>query len=311
MRAAIIENGGIRVAQVPDPRPKDKEILVRVRAAAMNAGDLAQRDGNYPAPRGWPQHIPGLEVAGEVVETGALTSRFSVGDRVMAVVGGGGQAELIAIPECLAMPAPQGLTWAQAGSIPEAFLTAHDALFSQCDLKAGERLLVQGGAGGVGIAAIELGLAAGAIVTTTVRGLVHRTTIAERGCKVIAPDEFEACGPYDVILELVGGVNMPGNIRALRDWGRISIIGVFDGASASIDIYDLARRYGRIHASWLRPRPEEQKAVAARKLEKLVPHFESGRIRTHVHATFGLEEVERAYADFPRAGKLGKIVITC
>src|SRR5689334_21474023 len=203
MRAATMEDGSIAVREHPDPRPQAGELLVRVRAAGLNGADVMQRKGNYPAPLGSPQDIPGLELAGEVVECGDGVQRFEPGDRVMAVVCGGGQAELAVVHERLAMPVPDELSWEAAGGAPEVFTTAHDALFSQAGLVVGERLLVHGAAGGVGMAAVQLGEMAGARVTATVRDEKAREQIAAFGAHAVAPDEFTQLGEYDVILELV------------------------------------------------------------------------------------------------------------
>ena len=169
MRAATISDGSVGVAEHPDPVPGAGELLVEVRAAGVNGADLLQRAGHYPAPPGSPPEIPGLEFAGEIVDTGDGAERFSVGERVMAIVGGGGQAELAVVHERVAMRVPDAIDWEAAGALPEVFTTAHDALFTQAGLGLGERVLVHGGAGGVGTAAVQLGAAAGARVSATVR----------------------------------------------------------------------------------------------------------------------------------------------
>jgi NADPH:quinone reductase-like Zn-dependent oxidoreductase len=224
------------LAERPDPVPGKGEILVSVRAAGLNGADMHQRKGRYPAPPGAPADIPGLEFAGEVVALGEGASRFSEGDRVMAVVGGGGQAELAVLHERTAMPVPGSLDWPAAGGTPEVFTTAHDALFTQARLSAGERLLVHGAAGGVGTAAVQLGRAAGARVTATVRNEAYREDVAALGAEAIAPEGFEEQGPFDVILELVGAPNLEGNLRALGTGGRIVIIGIGAGAKAEINL---------------------------------------------------------------------------
>src|SRR3954466_5832479 len=157
MKAATIRDGELVVAEHPDPEPGAGEVLVRVASAGLNGADMLQRKGGYPAPPGAPADIPGLELAGEVVATGPGALRFSEGDRVMGIVGGGGQAELAAVHERQLMPVPEGLEWPQAGGLPEVFTTAHDAIFTQGGLRPGERLLVHGAAGGVGTGAIKRG----------------------------------------------------------------------------------------------------------------------------------------------------------
>src|SRR5256885_5465335 len=169
MRAVTIRDGDLVLEQHPDPEPGKGEVLVRVRAAGLNGADMLQRAGRYPAPPGVPQDIPGLELAGEVEAVGPGVSRFDVGDRVMAIVAGGGPAELAVVHERAAMPVPDALQWPNAGGFPEVFITALDALFTQGRLEPGERLLVHGAAGGVGTAAVQLGRVAGATVTATVR----------------------------------------------------------------------------------------------------------------------------------------------
>src|SRR3954454_13722921 len=178
MWAVTVRDGELHVEEHPDPVPGKGEVLVAVHAAGINGADIHQRKGRYPAPPGSPQDIPGLELAGEVVGLGEGVLRFKEGDRVMAIVGGGGQAELAVLHERSAMPVPESLEWPAAGGTPEVFTTAHDALFTQAKLRAGEHLLVHGAAGGVGTAAVQLGTMAGARVTATVRDPGCREKIA-------------------------------------------------------------------------------------------------------------------------------------
>src|SRR5271168_4164288 len=195
MRAVTIREKQIVIEEHPDPSPGTGEVLVGVRAAGLNGADMMQRRGLYPAPPGWPQDIPGMELAGEVVALGPAATRFAVGDRVMAIVGGGAQAELSSVHERLLMPVPAGLDWPAAGGLPEVFTTAHDAIFTQAELRPGERLLVHGAAGGVGTAAIQLARAAGARPTGTVRDEQMREAVAALGADVIAPEGFAEYGP--------------------------------------------------------------------------------------------------------------------
>jgi putative PIG3 family NAD(P)H quinone oxidoreductase len=310
MRAATIRDGRITVEEHPDPRPEKGELLVRVHGAGINGADIMQLKGGYPAPPDAPQDIPGLELAGEVVEVGQGVLRFEPGDRVMALVGGGGQAELAVVHERLAMPVPDELDWTAAGATPEVFTTAHDALFTQAGLQPGERLLVHGAAGGVGTAAVQLGTMAGARVTGTVRHEACREKVGTLDVNALAPDEFVAAGPYDVILELVGAPNWPGNLEALADRGRIAVIGVGAGAKVEVNLHALMIRRGRITGSTLRSRSLEDKADAARRVERSVlPGFASGDLSVFVAETFPLDEVAAAYERFQEGGKLGKIVL--
>jgi putative PIG3 family NAD(P)H quinone oxidoreductase len=310
MRAATIRDGDVLVEEHPDPEPAKGELLVRVQAAGLNGADILQRAGHYPAPPGAPQDIPGLELAGEVVGTGPGVTRFEEGDRVMAVVGGGGQAELATVHERGAMPVPDALDWPAAGGFPEVFTTAHDALFSQARLEAGERLLVHGGAGGVGTAAIQLARAAGAHVTATVRSEEKRPEVEKLGATAIAPDGFEEHGPFDVVLELVGAPNMPGNLKALANRGRIVVIGIGAGAKAEVNLGAMMGKRATLSASTLRSRPLEDKALAQRLVEKnVLPNVESGAIRVPIAASYPLDQVAEAYERFTSGGKLGKIVL--
>ena len=311
MRAATIRDGRVAVAEHPDPRPAAGEILVRIRAAGINGADLLQLAGKYPAPPGAPADIPGLEFAGEVLECGPGVQRFEPGDRVMGIVGGGGQAELLVLHERHAIPVPDELDWEAAGGVPEAFVTAHDALFSQLQLGVGERLLVSGAAGGVGVAAVQLGTMAGARVTATVRDPELRDRVEALAVRALEPDEFADLGPYDAILELVGAPNMPANLSALAECGRIAVIGVSAGATFELNLSRLMAKRGRIHASSLRSRSLEDKAHASRLVERAVlPGFASGDLMVPVAATFPLEEVAAAYERFAAGSKLGKIVLT-
>jgi len=311
VRAVTIQDGRLVVAQRPDPEPARGELLIRVRAAGLNGADMLQVRGHYPAPPGSPPDIPGLELAGEVVGLGPDAERFAVGDRVMAVVGGGGQAELATVHERAAMPVPAGVAWPQAGGIPEVFTTAHDAVFSQAGLRPGERLLVHGAAGGVGTAAVQLGREAGARVTATVRREELRGQVEQLGASAIDPDGFAEHGPFDVVLELVGVGNLEGNLRSLATGGRIAVIGIGgSGAAGEINLGALMGKRARISGSTLRARPLEEKAIAMRLVEKeVLPLFEAGRLVVPVAGTFGLDEVEQAYERFKAGGKFGKLVL--
>jgi NADPH2:quinone reductase len=311
MRAATISDGVVSVEEHPDPEPQAGEILVRVRAAGINAADMLQVTGNYPPPPGAPADIPGLELAGEVVGIGRDVRRFELGDRVMAVVGGGGQAELAVVHERVAMPVPDELDWTAAGGVPEVFTTAHDALFTQAALMVGERLLVHGGAGGVGMAALQLGVMAGARVTATVRDPAAREHVAALSVQAIEPDDFVDFGPFDVVLELVGASNLAGNLSALATGGRIAVIGVGGtGPKGEINLQAVMVKRARIHGSTLRARPLEEKAAAMRLVEKeVLPNFENGTLSVPVAATFELDRVEEAYDRFTSGGKLGKVVL--
>jgi putative PIG3 family NAD(P)H quinone oxidoreductase len=309
MRAATIVDGRLEVRDHPDPAPGTGECLVRVRAAGLNNADLLQVRGFYPAPPGVPADIPGLELAGEVVANGPDASRFAAGDRVMAVVAGGGQAELAVVHERTLIPVPDGLPWEQAGGFPETFTTAHDALFTQCGLGLGERVLVTGGAGGVGTAAVQLAAAAGARVTASVRNRGLWDAVRELGAADLVDDV--SGGPYDVVLELIGGPNIPRDIEALAVGGRVVVIGVGAGGQAEVNLLMLMAKRASIHASTLRSRPLEAKAAAALAVEHhVVPLLASGAVRVPVTEVFSLDDAAAAYERFAAGGKLGKVVLT-
>ena len=288
MRAAVIHDGRIEVEERPDPHPGDGEILIRVRAAGINGADIAQRAGRYPAPAGAPQDIPGLECAGET----------EGGERVMALLGGGGQAELVTVHRTHALRVPDHLTWEQAGGFMEVFATAHDALVTQAQLREGERLLVNGAAGGVGVAAVQLGVQAGAHVTASARH--HHDELRALGA------DTDVDGEYDVILELVGGDNLAANLRRLAPKGRVAIVGTGAGSTAEIEFGLLMRKRARIFGTVLRARNREEKEDVVRRLEGALRQYE---LTVPVEETFPLERTQEAYERFRAGGKFGKIVV--
>jgi NADPH:quinone reductase-like Zn-dependent oxidoreductase len=311
MHAVVIDGGELRWQERPDPRGGDHELLVAVRAAGVNGADLAQREGRYPAPPGWPPDIPGLEMAGEVVSAGRAVSRFAPGDRVMALVGGGAQATLATVDEAHALAMPAGLSWPEAGGSMEAYATAFDALFGQAHLTVGERVLVTGAAGGVGCAGVQLAALAGARVTASVRDRTHHDAVGGLGAaEVIEPAAVAESGPYDVVLELVGAASLPSALRALATRGRVVVIGTGSGTRLEVDLLSLMARRAQIFASTLRARRRDEKASLIAALEaRVVPALAQGRLRVPVTGAFPLREAASAYERFAAGGKLGKIVL--
>lgn len=311
MHAVTIVDRALTWAEHPDPTPSAGEVLVRVRAAGINAADRLQVKGFYPAPPGSPADIPGLELAGEVAAVGDGVTSWSPGDRAMAVVGGGAMAEMAVVHERHLLPVPDAMPWSEAGGFAETFTTAHDALFSQVGLSMGERVCIHGAAGGVGTAAVQLAAASGARVTATVRNSDMHDAVRNLGAEVvIEPHQFVDHGPYDVILELVGNPNWPHNIHALAPWGRIMIIGVGAGPDVEISLLDLMSKRATVRASTLRARPLEEKAVAAQAMiAHVVPLLEAGALTVPVEATFPLAEADAAFDRFAAGAKLGKIVL--
>ena len=313
MHAVTIVDGQLDWREHPDPEPGTGEVLVEVRAAGLNGADRLQVAGHYPVPPGAPADIPGLELAGEVSALGPGCTRFGVGDRVMAVVAGGGQAERAVVHERHLLPVPDDVPWDQAGGFPEVFTTAHDALFTQCGLQMGERVLVTGAAGGGGSAAGQLARAHGGVEGTPAGGQRPRADLAAPGSPGAPLPAVEAvdAGPHDVVLELVGAPNLGDDLATLAEGGRISVIGVGAGAKAELNLLALMGKRARIHGSTLRARSLEDKADAARRVERhVVPLLAAGALSVPVHATYEMSRAADAYGAFAAGGKLGKIVLT-
>lgn len=311
MLAVVANDGAFGVEERPDPVPGDTEVLVAVRAAGVNGADILQRAGRYPAPPGAPDDICGLELAGEVVATGRQVSRWAIGDRVMAVVGGGGQASLAVVDESHALEVPETVSWEQAGGFPEVFSTAHDALMGRACLRAGEQVLITGAAGGVGTAAVQLAAAAGARVVASVRDRSRWEEVASLGAEqVVAPDAIGDHGPYDVVLELVGAPSLPDALRALATEGRAVVIGVGAGARIELDLRAVMARRAVLTGATLRARTRVEKAVVAQQVgATVVPLLAAGRLRVPVCSTFPLARAPEAYDRFVAGSKLGKVVI--
>lgn len=311
MRAVVIRQGELRWEERPDPEPGDTELLVAVAAAGVNGADLVQRQGHYPAPPGWPQDVPGMELAGTVTAAGRKVTRFAVGDRVMGLVGGGGQATVALLDESAALAVPPGTAWPEAGGFPEVFATAHDALFTQCGLAMGERVLVTGAAGGVGVAGVQMAAAAGAAVVASVRDPARRDGVAALGAaRVVDPAEVVEHGPYDVVLELVGAPSLATAVGALAPGGRVVVIGVGGGSRVELDLYRLMAARARICGSTLRSRSREAKAAVVAAVEAhVLPLLADGRICVPVCDTFPMAEASAAYERFRRGSKLGKVVL--
>ncbi len=315
MRVAEIKDKAIGPGARADLEPGLGQALIRVHAAGVNGADPVQVAGFYPPPAeaGVPEDIPGMELAGELVESRSPVPRFKPGARVMAIVAGAAQAEYAVVDERQLMPVPDLLDWTQAGGFPEVFATAYDALVGQAGLRSGQRLLVNGAGGGVGTAAVQLGRVLGADVTASVRNEKNRAAVEELGAnRALAPDEAFSHGPFDVVLELVGAPNLVPSVKALAPWGTIVVIGVSAGHEGTLDLRRLMTKRGTVRASTLRYRSPEEKAVLARELEaSVLPLVADGRLRVPIEAEFPLAEVAAAYARFSAGGHLGKIVLRC
>src|SRR5271165_2550468 len=253
-----------------------------------------------------------MELAGAVADVGRQVTRFRPGDRVMAVVGGGGQATSGVVDESHALAVPAGTGWAEAGGFPEAFLTAYDALFTQAGLSVGDRALVTGAAGGVGTAGLQLATAAGAHVVASVRDPALRDGVASLGAgEVVDPGSVAGHGPYDVVLELVGAASLPSALGALATGARVVVIGVGGGAKVELNLLQLMGSRARLGGSTLRGRTREEKASVAQAVARhVVPLLGTGSIRVPVADTFPMARASDAYKRFERGSKLGKVVLT-
>lgn len=283
MRAVVITApGGPEVLELQDrplPAPRSGEIRVRVHAAGLNRADLLQRRGSYPAPPGWPADVPGLEYAGTVDAVGADVPRWREGDRVMGLVGGGAQAEFLVTPAEEALPAPEGLDWPAAAAIPEAFLTAYDALAIRGRLAAGERVLIHAVGSGVGTAAVQVARALGAVPVGTARSAWKLERARELGISEAidtsrAPFREALAAPVHVVLDVLGGPALADNLAVLEPRGRLVILGLMQGAAASASLEPLLRRRLEIIGSVMRTRPAAERVALAREAEaRLLPWF--------------------------------------
>jgi putative PIG3 family NAD(P)H quinone oxidoreductase len=324
MRAVVISQpGGVEVLSLSErtiAEPGPGQVLCQVAASALNRADLLQRRGHYPAPPGSPKDIPGLEFAGTVAAVGADVTRFKVGDQVMAIVGGGGMAERILVHESELLPVPKNLSLAEAAAIPEAFLTAYDALILQAGLGAGQILLIHAVASGVGTAAIELAQTIGATSIGTLRsrdkldrckalGLDHGIVV-ENGQFAEAVHGLTGGRGVDVIFDMVGGAYMPENFKVAATSARIHVIGTMGGPTAEIALPLLLTRRLTLSGSTLRSRPLEEKAILAQKARRLVPLFESGKLRPVIDEILPMDRIREAHERMESNKTFGKLVLT-
>jgi putative PIG3 family NAD(P)H quinone oxidoreductase len=324
MRAIVITAPGgpevLEVRELPTPEPGPGEVRVRVQTVGVNRADLMQRRGLYPAPPGSLADVPGLEYAGEVDLVGPGVDRWSTGDRVMGIVGGGAYAEAVVVDEREALPIPNGLGFEEAAAIPEAFLTAHDALFTLLDLGAGEDLLIHAVGSGVGLAALQLARAAGARVFGTSRSGWKLERAVELGLDIAIDSES---APFDdvvlqetggkgvaAILDLVGGGYLAGNLRALATRGRVAVVGLVAGRTAELDLGLLLQKRLTLIGTVLRSRTLEEKiAVAEAFSETALPLFTSGRLRPVLDRVYPFTEVGAAHEYVEGNRNFGKVVL--
>ena len=323
MRAIEISHPGgpdvLHLAERPQPVPGSGEVLIRVAAAGVNRPDVLQRKGAYAPPPG-ASDIPGLEVAGTIVGGEIDGSGFAIGDEVCALVSGGGYAEFCAAPVGQVLPVPKGLSFIEAAGLPETYFTVWSNVFDRARLAPGETLLVQGGASGIGVSAVQLAAALGHVVYATagsdakcraVEALGARRAINYRSEDFVAVVKQETGGRgVDVILDMVAGDYIARELECLADDGRLAIIATLRGATAQIDAGAVLRRRLKITGSTLRPRSVEFKAAIARRLHAVVwPLIGAGRIKPVVHATFPLTQAAAAHALMESGEHVGKIVL--
>jgi putative PIG3 family NAD(P)H quinone oxidoreductase len=327
MKAVVItKHGGVEgleVGEVEAPTPPTADrVRVRVRAAGLNRADVLQRMGHYPAPPGYPQNIPGLEFAGEVDEIGAEVRMWNRGQRVFGITAGGAQAEYVVVPENHLAEIPANLDWAEAGAVPEVFITAHDALFTRANLHPGETILVHAAGSGVGTAAIQLARAAGAIAFGTSRTAdklerarefgLNESVVVREDLRVLvdAVEGWTSGRGVNVIIDLVGARYLEANLKALAVKGRLVLVSTSAGAQSMLDFSSVMSKRLTIVGTMLRGRSNEEKATATRLFaEQVVPLLAKGKIKPVVDRVYKLEEIREAHARMESNESFGKIVL--
>ena len=324
MRAlTILRPGGtevLRIGTTADPVIGPEDVLVRVRASALNRADILQRRGLYPAPPGYPADIPGLEFSGEVASCGPRVSRLQPRDRVMGIVGGGGQAEKLSIHERLCLVIPPGMSFEEAAAVPEAFLTAYDALFVRAGLQPGELVLLHAAGSGVGTAAAAMATVAGARVIALSRSADKRRRLESMGlhrvCDPTAPEVVETIrmasggGGVDVVVDVLGASSWDMNVEVLASRGRLVLVGTMGGAKVEADLGALMRKRLTVVGTVLRSRPIEDKIELVQSFSRtMLPLLASGRLMPVVDRVLPLEDAANAHAIMERNENFGKIVL--
>ncbi len=328
MKAVTITSfGGVEGLEIRDvadaPKPTADRVRVRVRAAGLNRADILQRLGRYPAPPGYPQDIPGMEFAGEVESIGDEVRRWKIGDRVFGITGGGGQAEFVTVAENHLAQIPKNLDWAEAAAVPEVFMTAHDALFTQCGLTVGEKVLIHAAGSGVGTAAIQLVKVAGAFAYGTSRtadklnrakefGLTASVVVESDPMKFAeAAKEWTDGAGVNVVLDLVGAAYLKANLESLATKGRLIFVGTTSGAKAEIDYSIVMRKRLKIIGTSLRTRSVEEKATATRLFaDEVVPLLATGAVEPVIDKIFEMKDVRAAHERIESNESFGKVVLT-
>jgi NADPH:quinone reductase len=325
MRAIVISGKGgaevLEVREVPTPEPGSGQVRVRVRACGLNRADLMQARGMYPAPPGAPADIPGLEYAGEVDALGPdVTGPLRIGDRVFGIVSGGGQAEYVLTHERMAVPIPANLDFVQAAAVPEAFITAHDALLAQGHLDPGGRVLIHAVGSGVGTAAVQVAHAMGCTILGTSRtaaklerarelGLDHGIDASVEDFAQIARVRTDGEG-VDVVIDFLGGPALAGNLSALATRGRLVLVGLLGGSTAPFDLNLMLRKRLTIVGTTLRARPLEEKIAATRRFgAQVVPWLARRLVRPVVDSVFAFDDIRAAQARMESNEVFGKVIL--
>lgn len=326
MRAVVIARPGgpevLELREVPAPEPGPEEVLVRVRTSALNRADLLQREGRYPAPPGVAADVPGLEFAGEVARVGARVTAWRAGDRVMGLVSGGAHAELVVTHERAVVAVPPSLNWHDAAAVPEAFVTAHDALVTQANTRPGEHVVVHAAGSGVGLAALQVARLLGAVPFGTARTPAKLERARDLGMEdgVALGAGVEALGERvaawtrgrgaDVVLDLLGGPYVAASLAALAPKGRLVLIGTIAGRRAELDLGLAMSRRVTIRGTVLRARPIEEKIVATRLFAaEVLPALAAGAVRPTVDSVYDVADVAAAHERLGGNATFGKVVL--
>jgi len=323
MKAAIITRPGgpevLEIREVETPQPVGEQVRVRVRASGINRAELLQRMGAYPAPAGSPQDIPGMEFAGEVDTAGPLVSKWKPGQRVMGLVGGGAQAEYLVTHEGLLVEIPDNLDYVQAGGIPEVFMTAHDALFTQAGLQMGERVLIHAVGSGVGTAAVQLARATGATTYGTSRTPAKLEAARALGLDVGLSDQNFAAdiqrltnnAGVHVVIDFVGAPYLEQNLQALASWGRLIFLATMGGTHGDVNLGMLMQKRISMRGVTLRSRTLEEKMAATRRFATcVVPLLANGQVKPVIERVYPLEEIAEAHRAMGENRNFGKLVVT-
>ena len=327
MRAAVITRAGgpevLEIQDVPRPLPGAGEVLIRVKASALNRADMLQRQGRYPAPPGAPANIPGLEFAGEVVDAGPKVVRWKPGNRVFGIIGGGGHAEFLVAREAEVARIPDSMTWEDAAAIPEAFITAHDALVTLAAMRKGDVVLIHAVGSGVGLAAVQLVKALGGVAVGTARSAdkIQRAKALGLSQGAVLGDDLQSLAGHvhhwtdgkgvNVVLDLVGGPYLPASIECAAPLSRVILIGLLAGRSATLNLGAILNKRVMVRGTVLRARPPAEKAAATQAFERdVLPLLERGTVRPVIDGVFPLDQIRDAHARMESNASFGKIVLT-